>query len=61
MTKLQEELDNVWKLLSVIPVQGDAVDIMAAARRGLKAAFQMAAPDGGADKEAAPTEGDDLK
>lgn len=42
MNELQKELDTVWKLLAAIPVQGDAVDLMAAARGGLRRAYQLA-------------------
>ena len=42
MSELQKELEAVWKLLAAIPVQGDAVDILAAARGGLRRAYKMA-------------------
>ena len=45
MSELQKELEAVWKLLAVIPVQGDAVDILAAARGGLRRAFKLAEGD----------------
>lgn len=55
MNELQKELDAVWNLLASIPVKGDAVDIMAAVRGGLRRAFKLAEKDN-TDK---PTEGDD--
>lgn len=45
MNELQKELDAVWNLLAGIPVKGDAVDIMAAARGGLRRAFKLAEGD----------------
>lgn len=44
MTDLQKELDQAFKLISAVPVSGDGVDVMSAAREHLRAAFQMAAP-----------------
>lgn len=55
MNELQKELDAVWNLLASIPVRGDAVDILAAARGGLRRAFKLAEKDD-TDK---PTEGAD--
>lgn len=53
MTELQQELDEVWKLVSMIPVKGDSVEIMAAVRAGLRRAYGMAEAstekDGGND------------
>ena len=43
MTELQKEIDQAFKLLSAIQVSGDGVDKMAAARRHLRDAYQMAA------------------
>ena len=45
MSELQKELEAVWKLLAAIPVQGDAVDVLAAARGGLRRAFKLAEGD----------------
>jgi hypothetical protein len=45
MNELQKELDAVWNLLAGIPVKGDAVDIMAAVRGGLRRAFKLAEGD----------------
>lgn len=45
MNELQKELDTVWNLLAGIPVRGDAVDIMAAVRGGLRRAFKLAEGD----------------
>nr|DAQ96404.1 MAG TPA: hypothetical protein [Caudoviricetes sp.] len=55
MNELQKELDAVWNLLASIPVKGDAVDIMAAVRGGLRRAFKLAEKD----DTSKPTEGDD--
>lgn len=39
MTKTQEILNDVFKLISVIPVSGDNVEIMAKARELLRIAY----------------------
>lgn len=44
MTDLQKEIDQAFKLISAVPVSGDGVDVMSAAREHLRAAYQMAAP-----------------
>ncbi len=44
MTDLQKELDRAFACLSAIPVSGDGVEIMAAAREHLRKAFQLAEP-----------------
>lgn len=45
MNDTQKELDQAYKLLSAIPVQGDSVDIMYAARERLRKAFALAADE----------------
>ena len=55
MNELQKELDAVWNLLAGIPVKGDAEDIMAAARGGLRRAFKLAEKN----DTNKPSEGDD--
>lgn len=45
MTDLQKELDGAYKLLSAVPVSGDAVEVMAAARERLRAAYKLAGPE----------------
>lgn len=50
MNEILTRLDRVLRLISVIPVTGDAVDIMAAARQELRAAcaeLKKEAEDGG--------------
>lgn len=42
MNELQKELDQVYKLLGTIRVSGDDVEMLAAARVGLRRCFQMA-------------------
>lgn len=42
MTEVQKELDLVFKLISSIPVSGDAVDALASARTRLRAAYKLA-------------------
>ena len=51
MTELQEEINNVYTAIAVIPVSGDHVDVMAAAREHLRRAFKLATPE---PKEAEP-------
>lgn len=58
MNELQKELDSVWNLLAGIPVRGDAVDIMAAARGGLRRAYKLAEPEEAAAGEAEPKKGE---
>lgn len=42
MTELQKEIDQAFKLISAVPVSGEAVELMAAARNHLRAAYNMA-------------------
>lgn len=42
MTDMQKEIDAAFKLLSSIPVNGDGVDVMAAARNHLREAYKLA-------------------
>lgn len=49
MTELQKELDTAFSCLSAIPVKGDHVEMMAAAREHLRKAFQLAQPEKEAD------------
>lgn len=42
MTDLQKELDQAFSLISAIPVSGEGVELMAAAREKLRKAFKMA-------------------
>lgn len=45
MKELQKEIDQAFKLLSAVPVSGDAVDMMAAARNHLRAAYKLSAAE----------------
>ena len=49
MTDLQKELDRAFACLSAIPVSGDGVEIMAAAREHLRKALKLADPEKGED------------
>lgn len=42
MEELKREIENAWKLLSMLPVSGDAVDVAAACRMSLRKAIQLA-------------------
>lgn len=42
MTDLQKEIDQAFKLASAVPVNGDAVDIMAEVRNHLRTAYKLA-------------------
>ena len=51
MKKIKQHLEEAFQLVSSVPVKGDAVDVMAAARANLKAAYRLL------DKEPEPEEG----
>lgn len=42
MNEVQKALDAAFQALSVIPVTGDGVELMAAARASLRAAYGLA-------------------
>lgn len=42
MTDVQKEIDQAFKLLAAIPVAGDHVELMAAARECLRKAYRGA-------------------
>lgn len=42
MNEIQKQLDKAFTLISAIPVSGDAVDIMAMARKHLRSAYDLA-------------------
>lgn len=46
MEELRKRLDRAFRLLAAIPVSGDAVDALAAARAELRAAYQEAGEEG---------------
>lgn len=52
MEELKREIENAWKLLSMLPVSGDAVDVLAACRMALRRAMAMT-DAGKADRTAA--------
>ena len=41
MKKIKQHLEEAFQLVSSIPVKGDAVDVMAAARANLRAAYRL--------------------
>ena len=43
MTEIRKELDEAYKLISVVQVSGDAVDIIATVRARLRKAYELAA------------------
>lgn len=45
MTDAQKELDGALRILSAIPVSGDSVDFMAAAKQRLRRAFELCGPE----------------
>lgn len=45
MSELEKEIDQAFACLSTIPVSGDNVEIMAAAREHLRRAFKLAQPE----------------
>lgn len=42
MNKIQETLNDAYRMLSIIQVSGEAVDVMAAVRSKIKAAYKLA-------------------
>ena len=51
MTDLQKEIDAAYNALAAIPVSGDHVEVMAAAREHLRRAYKLSASE---RKEAEP-------
>lgn len=45
MNELQKALDDAYSALAAIPVSGDLVEVMAAAREHLRRAYKLAAPE----------------
>ena len=45
MTDLQKEISDVYNALAAIPVAGDHVEVMAAAREHLRRAYKLAASE----------------
>ena len=45
MSNLQKEIDEAYRLLAAIPVLGDHVEVMAAAREHLRRAYKLAASE----------------
>lgn len=42
MEELKKEMNAAYKLMDVIPVRGDMIEVMAEARRHLRAAYNLA-------------------
>lgn len=42
MKELMEEIENAFKLISAISVNGDGVDVIAGARESLRKAYKIA-------------------
>lgn len=42
MNDIQKKINEAHRMISIIPVSGDAVDVMSAARIKLKEAYEMA-------------------
>lgn len=49
MNEIQKQIDGAFTLISAIPVSGDAVEIMAMARKHLKSAYNLAGEGGQED------------
>lgn len=45
MDEIREELDGALKMLGIIMLSGDAVDVMAAAKQKIRKAISMLPPD----------------
>lgn len=50
-TELQKEIDGAYQILASIPVSGDFVEVMAAARQKLRSAYSLAKHSEGACKD----------
>lgn len=42
MNEIQKKINEAYKMISIVSVSGDAVDVMAGARMQLKEAFELA-------------------
>ncbi|MEY8261332.1 hypothetical protein AALA80_13400 [Oscillospiraceae bacterium 50-60] len=42
MEELKKEMNAAYKLMDAIPVRGDMIEVMAEARRHLRAAYKLA-------------------
>lgn len=42
MEEVRKEIQDAWRLLSTLPVSGDAVDVLAACRMALRRAYAAA-------------------
>lgn len=51
MNEVQKEINNAYKILSAISVNGDAVDAVAACKMSLRCAFKKAEDKPEEDKE----------
>lgn len=51
LTPVQQELDQAYRLLSTLPVSGDAVEVVASVRMRLRKAYELAAAKEKEDKE----------
>ena len=45
MNELQKEINDAYNALAAIPVTGDCVEVMAAAREHLRRAYKLASPE----------------
>ena len=45
MNELQKAINEAYKMISAIPVEGDHVEVMAAARGHLRRAYKLAASE----------------
>lgn len=45
MNDIQKKINEAHKMISIIPVSGDAVDVMAAVKAHLREAERLAAPE----------------
>ena len=49
MKKIKQHLEEAFQLASSIPIQGDAVDVMAAVRVNLRTAYRLLEEKEGSD------------
>lgn len=51
LTPVQKELDQAYRLLSTLPVSGDAVEVVASVRMRLRKAYEMVGQNNAESKE----------
>lgn len=58
METVRKEIQNAWRLLSTLPVSGDAVDVLAGCRMALRRAYAACEEQERTEKAAAEHDGE---